>query len=263
MRPASRANGLVWVERCRVAIDNGSLVLAFDEKGEQLELPYQQLNALLLGPGTTVTHDAMRHLSAHGTCVAFVGVNGARIYTAPPIVGSRRRPSPASRRLYWASPTTQVLVAKRMYQKRFGETPRTNNLNALRGMEAAQIKRAYEILAQQQGITWKGRRYSRQDHDAADITQPGDQPRRNRARGRGGRRRPGHRHLTATRLPSRGQCQELKEILDLCDLTGRRRPCRSRSAALRSSSRGRRRRLTATFAGRSRATSARRASSIR
>ena len=27
----------------------------------------------------------MRHLSAHGTCIAFVGVDGTRLYTAPPI----------------------------------------------------------------------------------------------------------------------------------------------------------------------------------
>ena len=61
-----------------MAIDNGSLVIAFDEAGEQLELPYQRLNALLLGPGTTITHDAVRHLSGHGTCIAFVGIDGTR-----------------------------------------------------------------------------------------------------------------------------------------------------------------------------------------
>jgi CRISPR-associated protein Cas1 len=38
---------------------------------------------------------------------------------------------------------TRVMVTKRMYSKRFGETPRTNNLDALRGMEAAHIKRSY------------------------------------------------------------------------------------------------------------------------
>jgi CRISPR-associated protein Cas1 len=166
--PQKSRNGLVWVERCRVTIDNGSLVLAFDEKGEELELPYQQLNALLLGPGTTITHDAVRHLSAHGTCVAFVGVHGTRIYTAPPIF-ERDADLARKQATYWASSTTRVLVAKRMYQKRFGETPRTNDLDALRGMEAARIKRSYEILGQQFGIPWKGRRYDRQDHDATDV----------------------------------------------------------------------------------------------
>jgi CRISP-associated protein Cas1 len=70
---------------------------------------------------------------------------------------------------WWASATTRVMVAKRMYAKRFGETPRTNDMNALRGMEAARIKRSYEILAQQHGVTWKGRRYDRADHDRTDL----------------------------------------------------------------------------------------------
>lgn len=166
--PQKSRNGLVWVERCRVAIDNGSLVLAFDDAGERIELPYQRLNALLLGPGTTVTHDAVRHLSAHGTCVAFVGVDGTRIYTVPPIF-ERDADLARKQATYWASPTTRVLIAKRMYHKRFGETPRTNDPDSLRGMEAARIKRAYEILAQQHGVPWKGRRYDRADHDATDL----------------------------------------------------------------------------------------------
>ncbi|MFZ1429015.1 MAG: type I-E CRISPR-associated endonuclease Cas1e [Geminicoccaceae bacterium] len=166
--PQKSRNGLVWVERCRVAIDNGSLVIAFDEAGSQLELPYQRLNGLLLGPGTTITHDAVRHLSAHGTCIAFVGVDGTRLYTAPPIF-ERDADLARKQATWWASATTRMLVAKRMYHKRFGETPRTTDLNSLRGMEAARIKRAYEILAQQYGISWKGRCYDRADHDATDV----------------------------------------------------------------------------------------------
>ena len=34
---------------------------------------------------------------------------------------------------------------------------------------AARIKRAYEVIAQQVGMVWKGRRFDRQDHDATDL----------------------------------------------------------------------------------------------
>jgi CRISPR-associated protein Cas1 len=166
--PQKSRNGLVYVERCRVAIDNGSLVLAFDEAGQELELPYQRLNALLLGPGTTVTHDAVRHLSAHGTCLAWTGTGGTRLYSAPPIF-ERDAELARKQATWWANPTTRVMVMKRMYQKRFGETPRTNDANALRGMEAARIKRAYELLAQQMGVPWKGRHYDRADQGATDA----------------------------------------------------------------------------------------------
>ncbi|HTG62595.1 MAG TPA: hypothetical protein VMG63_24705, partial [Terriglobia bacterium] len=36
---------------------------------------------------------------------------------------------PRRQATYWASTTTRVMVAKRVYSKRFGETPRTNSLD--------------------------------------------------------------------------------------------------------------------------------------
>ena len=166
--PQRSRNGLIYVQRCRVAVENGSLVLAFDEAKETLELPYQRLNAILLGPGTTLTHDAVRHCSAHGTCLAFVGTDGARLYTAPPIF-ERDADLARKQAMWWAGESTRAMVAKRMYAKRFGDTPRTNDTNALRGMEAARIKRAYELLAVEHGISWSGRYYDRTRPEATDV----------------------------------------------------------------------------------------------
>jgi len=166
--PQKSRNGLIYVERCGLTIDNGSLVLAFDEKAEELEVPYQRLNVILMGPGSTITHDAVRHCAAHGTCIAFVGNDGTRLYTAPPLFD---RDSTLARQqaTWWASETTRIMVAKRMYAKRFGETPRATSLDSLRGMEAARIKRSYELIAAQVGITWRGRRFDRKDPTGADL----------------------------------------------------------------------------------------------
>ncbi len=164
--PQKSRNGLAYVERARVAVDNGGLVLAFDRE-EVLELPYQRLNALLLGPGCTITHDAVRHCSAHGTCLAFVGVEGTRLYTAPPLFERDSELARQQARL-WASERTRITVAKRMYAKRFGETPRTNDADALRGMEAARIKASYRLLADRAGIVWQGRHYDRARPEATD-----------------------------------------------------------------------------------------------
>ena len=38
---------------------------------------------ILLGPGSTVSHDALRLLARHGTVLAAVGEDGVRFYTAP------------------------------------------------------------------------------------------------------------------------------------------------------------------------------------
>lgn len=166
--PQKSRNGLIYVERCRLSIDNGSLVIAFDDRGEELELPYQRLNAVLLGPGSSITHDAVRHCSGHGTCLAFVGSDGTRLYTAPPLFD---RDSTLARQqaTWWAGESTRIMVAKRMYAKRFGETPRATSLDSLRGMEAARIRHSYELIAAQAGIVWRGRRFDRSDPDGDDL----------------------------------------------------------------------------------------------
>jgi CRISP-associated protein Cas1 len=166
--PQKSRNGLIYVERCRLSIDNGSLVLSFDEVGRELELPYQLLNAVLVGPGGAVTHDAVRHLSAHGTCIAFVGTDGTRLYTAPPVF-DRDADLARKQATWWAGESTRMMVAKRMYEKRFGETPRTTSFDSLRGMEAARIKKSYELIARSFGVEWKGRRFDRNNPDTTDA----------------------------------------------------------------------------------------------
>jgi len=97
------------------------------------------VSAVLLGPGTPITRDAFRHLSAHGTAIFAVGAGGTRHYTAPPIF--ERIAALAQRQaVYYASERSRLMVALRMYDKRFGERPRAISLGALRGMEAARIK---------------------------------------------------------------------------------------------------------------------------
>lgn len=60
-------------------------------------------------------------------------------------------------------------VARRMYAMRFNEIVRTRDIEVLRGMEGARIKRAYELAAQKHGVTWRGRRYDRANPNAADL----------------------------------------------------------------------------------------------
>ena len=38
---------------------------------------------ILMGPGSTVTHDVLRILANHGTLLAAVGEGGVKYYTAP------------------------------------------------------------------------------------------------------------------------------------------------------------------------------------
>jgi CRISPR-associated protein Cas1 len=130
--------------------------------------PYQTLNAVLLGPGTSITHDAIRHLSAHGTAIMAVGTDGTRLYTAPPIFD---RDSDLGRRqaTFWGTAQGRMIVALGMYEKRFGERPRVTTVEALRGMEAARIKAFRGLIARRFGIEWHGRRFDRANPERTDV----------------------------------------------------------------------------------------------
>ena len=75
---------------------------------------------ILLGPGSTVSHDALRLLARHGTALAAVGEDGVRLYTAPPLIADR---SDLARRQVrvWADPTLRLGIARRMYAWRLGK----------------------------------------------------------------------------------------------------------------------------------------------
>jgi hypothetical protein len=46
------------------------------------QLPHQGVSIVLLGPGSSVTHDALRILAAHGCALAAIGEGGVRFYCA-------------------------------------------------------------------------------------------------------------------------------------------------------------------------------------
>lgn len=52
-------------------------------------IPLQGISMILLGPGSTVSHDALRLLAHARTARAAVGEDGVRLYTAPPVIPDR------------------------------------------------------------------------------------------------------------------------------------------------------------------------------
>src|SRR5680860_1371575 len=87
--PHSDRHGLIWLDRGRLEVEDGCL--RFVTGGGTLEagdyqLPHQRISLVLLGPGSSVTHDALRILAAHGCALAAIGEGGVRFYTAPPLL---------------------------------------------------------------------------------------------------------------------------------------------------------------------------------
>ena len=123
-------------------------------------VPFQGVSMILLGPGSTVSHDALRLLSRHGTALAAVGEDGVRCYTAPPLIADRSGLARRQARA-WADVDARLHVARRMYAWRMGEVLPHRDIAVLRGIEGSRMKETYRLMATQIGIEWRGRRYDR------------------------------------------------------------------------------------------------------
>jgi CRISPR-associated protein Cas1 len=122
------------------------------EAGTQV-IPYQRLSCIILEPGTSVTHDALRLLARHGVGLIATGLDGVKCYTAPPLLSDSSTLARRQARA-WADPELRLFIARKQFTMRFGETPPERDLDALRGLEGARIREAYKHFSQANGIRW-------------------------------------------------------------------------------------------------------------
>ena len=170
--PHADRHGLLWLTRGNLYVEDGTLrFLAAGSdllKAGDYAIPYQTVSMVLMGPGTTVSHDALRILARHGTLLAAIGEGGVKFYTAPPM-GQGRSAVARGHAQLWADGTARLDVARRMYAFRFGEVLPHRDIAVLRGIEGGRIKKLYKTWADHYRVPWRGRRYDRQNPNAADV----------------------------------------------------------------------------------------------
>ena len=171
---ADRA-GLLYLARGSLTSRDGTLAFVQGQTTDadaltpgDYAIPLQAVSMILLGPGSTVSHDALRLLAHARTALAAVGEDGVRMYTAPPLIPDRSGLARVQARL-WADEDMRLMIARRMYAMRLGEILPHRDLDVLRGIEGARMKESYRLIAQSVGIDWKGRHYDRGDPMASDL----------------------------------------------------------------------------------------------
>jgi len=173
--PHADRHGLMWLERGRLAVEDGNLVFTtagFDDlEAGAYDIPYQQVSNVLLGPGGVVSHDALRILARRDTGLLAVGSKGVRLYAASMPFGPDSADRARKHAQLWADDETRIDVAREMYKMRLGgELPaHQRDLDSLRGIEGQRMKKVYRNLADQHGIDWSGRRYDRNNPESNDA----------------------------------------------------------------------------------------------
>lgn len=170
--PHADRHGLMWLSRGRLHAEDGTL--QFEAAGDETmgagaySIPFQMVTAILLGPGGSVTQDALRLLARHGTGLVAVGEGGVRHYASMPF-GPDDSQLARQQARRWADPEQRIKVARRMYAWRLGELVPDADIAVLRGIEGARMRETYRHAAQAAGITWGGRNYDRANPSSNDL----------------------------------------------------------------------------------------------
>lgn len=156
----------LYFEHCRIEQDERAIAV-FQDKSKFL-IPCAAISTLLLGPGTSITHAAIKTLADNACEVQWVGENLFRFYAH-----GRSGSGNANRLIHqattWADAFQRLAVVRRMYTFRFEETLDENlSLQQIRGHEGVRVRTLYQQWSKKTGVEWHGRDYKQEDWDAAN-----------------------------------------------------------------------------------------------
>lgn len=157
----------IYLEHGRLEVDDSS-VKWISAEGSLFRLPVATLSSILLGPGTTVTHAAMKACADSNTPICWIGEDGMRFY-AFGLTPNHNNDMPRYHAAVWADKKRKAVVARRMFKMRFSEIDVSGHtVKELRGMEGLRVRMLYTEMGTRYGVTWKGRNYNKSNWVMAD-----------------------------------------------------------------------------------------------
>ena len=159
---------VLFVEKGNLDVLDGAFVVV-DKRGVRTHIPVGGVACLMLEPGCRISHAAVTLASRVGCLLIWTGDSGVRLYAAGQPGGAR-----ADRLLYQAklalNDESRLKVVRKMYAMRFKEEPPARrSVDQLRGIEGIRVRKMYELLARQYGVSWKVRNYDPSNWGSGDI----------------------------------------------------------------------------------------------
>ena len=161
-------DGLSYLYLEHGRIERTQKAVEFFDKAGRVMVPAAALALLMLGPGTSITHEAIKTLADNGCLVMWCGEGAVRFYAQG--MGETHKGYRLIRQAeLMTNPAKRLQVVRRMYQFRFAEELSQDlSLEQIRGMEGARVRRAYAEAARRYRVLWFGRNYDRGQWQAAD-----------------------------------------------------------------------------------------------
>lgn len=159
----------IYLERGRLEIDDASIKW-IDSTGNVVRLPIATINCLLLGPGTSVTHEAVKVAASANCSICWVGEDSMLFYAAG-ITPSADTRNFRHQLEMAADAQKSVEVARRFFARRFPTADlEEKSLQEMMGMEGYRVRQLYEDKANHYGVGWKGRNFVQGKFELGDLT---------------------------------------------------------------------------------------------
>ena len=156
----------LYLEHAIIERDENAIV-AISKEG-RTPIPVSGVTCLLLGPGTNVTHAAIRIMAEFGCMVIWCGEGIGRFY-ASGLGETRSAANILAQARACMDDALHMAVVREMYAIRFpGFNTSRMTLQQIRGMEGIRVKKAYALAAKSAGVQWKKRSYKRDEWDESD-----------------------------------------------------------------------------------------------
>jgi len=138
------------------------------QKDGRMLVPAASLCVLMMGPGTKISHAAVKILAENGCSMLWTGEEMTHFYAQG--LGETRKAYHLLQQAELAcNPVKHTQICIRMYQKRFAETLDPSlTLPQIRGFEGVRVRRAYKEASQKYGVQWHGRIYDRFNWGSSD-----------------------------------------------------------------------------------------------
>ncbi|EIA0806492.1 type I-E CRISPR-associated endonuclease Cas1 [Vibrio vulnificus] len=159
----------IYLERGRLEIDDSSLKW-LDADGNVVRLPVATLNTILLGPGTSLTHEAVKTAAAANCAICWVGEDSLLFYAAGFVPTATTRNLQKQVKLA-SGRNSSLKVARNMFQRRFpNDDLDGKSLKEMMGLEGSRVRQLYEQKANEYGVGWKGRQFTPGKFLMGDMT---------------------------------------------------------------------------------------------
>lgn len=157
----------LYIEHAKIRQDGHSIAI-YNQEGVT-PVPCATFNIIMLGPGTNITHTAVKNLVENDCLILWCGEEGVRSY-AQGLGRTRSAKNIIYQSILCSIPKFRLLVAKKMYMMRFEKKiPLKTTIKQLRGKEGARMRKVYIDNSNRTGVEWKGRSYKR---DSWMVTDP-------------------------------------------------------------------------------------------